>query len=193
MACTYLYLKQIKIVLDPRKTAEAFHQRSLKPFLPCSSGKWNPYSAHCNFSIFRIFISKSVAMCAISVGKQILIKNNFWLNTFTWQGFPNQKRSLRYQSSYFSNNHKEYQRLDKCSVFSGERMKKATCSKILSGVNRVRQRFSWQGHCIEQPEDTISEAKYNLLQLLFASRHDLGTLQQLEKGRNKCTVPVTQN
>lgn len=149
IACTYQHLKQIKITLDPRKTVGAFHQRSLKPFLPCSSGKWNFFSAHCNFNIFRGFISKSVTMCSISVVMQLLIENKFWLNTFTLQGLLNQKKSLRHQSSYFSNNHKEYQWLDKFSLFRGERMKKANHSKILSCINLVRQRFSSQGHCTE--------------------------------------------
>lgn len=81
MAYIYQHLKQEQTVLDPRKTFETFHERPLKPFLLCNSGKWNPSSAHCNLKIFGASILKSVTMHSICVVMQLLIVNNFWLTT----------------------------------------------------------------------------------------------------------------
>lgn len=81
MAYTYQHLKQEQTVLDPKKTAETFHQSPLKPLLLCNSGKWNPPSAHCNLKIFGVSISKFVTMHSISVVMQLLIASNFWITT----------------------------------------------------------------------------------------------------------------
>lgn len=55
MAYTYQHPKQEQTVLDPRKTVEILHQRTLKHFLLCNPEKWNPSSNHCNLKIFQGF------------------------------------------------------------------------------------------------------------------------------------------